>query len=429
MKPPTQKPNLPFFREEVLTAKQQEWLGEILLARPIAFSVLGALSLAVAIAAIVLLIYGEYTRKERVVGQITLDNGLAKIYSPVAGTVTKRLVDAGNHVQNGQALYVISTERISTAKGNTQAAIIEQFNARRASLTTELDKQRLILQQEEAALKQRIQDSLQELTQIKQEMATQQDRYAANSKNLQAVRTLASQGMVSQSALLDKEQDNLSLRAQLQTLQRSHTTLQKEISSLQADLHNAPLKAANQLAAIERNIAEIDQQSADTEAHREITIPAGIDGVVAATLAETGQVIDVNAPLLILLPQGSKFEAKLFIPSRAIGFLRKGNQVLLRYQAFPYQKFGQYVGHVSDISRTALSPAELQLLGAVTETLYRVTVALDSQTVMAYGQPLPLQDGMQLEADVLLETRKLYEWLLEPVYSLTGTYGIETEKK
>jgi len=40
--------------------------------------------------------------------------------------------------------------------------------------------------------------------------------------------------------------------------------------------------------------------------------------------------------------------------------------------------------------------------------------------VMAYGKRVTLQDGMELEVDILIDTRRLYEWVLEPVYSVTG---------
>jgi membrane fusion protein len=87
---------------------------------------------------------------------------------------------------------------------------------------------------------------------------------------------------------------------------------------------------------------------------------------------------------------------------------------------------------VASISRSAVSPGELppQLAGissltastsgAGAEPVYRITVKLKRQTVTAYGQPVPLQAGMQLEADVELETRRLYEWVLDPLYTLTG---------
>ena len=54
------------------------------------------------------------------------------------------------------------------------------------------------------------------------------------------------------------------------------------------------------------------------------------------------------------------------------------------------------------------------------EPLYRITVDLSAQTIMAYGEARPLQIGMQLEADIMQERRKLYEWVLEPLISITG---------
>ncbi|WP_323122916.1 HlyD family secretion protein [Burkholderia alba] len=115
---------------------------------------------------------------------------------------------------------------------------------------------------------------------------------------------------------------------------------------------------------------------------------------------------------------------KLFAPSKAVGFVKVGAPVELRYEAFPYQKFGEYKGTVSQIAHTALGPEQLQAFTQASdpdrsESFYQITVALDSQTVSAYGEPVPLQDGMRVEGDILLDTRKLYEWVLEPLYTLT----------
>lgn len=100
--------------------------------------------------------------------------------------------------------------------------------------------------------------------------------------------------------------------------------------------------------------------------------------------------------------------------------------MLLRYQAFPYQKFGHQLGEVTQISRSALSSSELNALvgrSSDRESLYRVTVKLMRQKLTAYGRPEPLKPGMLLEADILGERRRLIEWIFEPLYSLRGTVG------
>lgn len=58
--------------------------------------------------------------------------------------------------------------------------------------------------------------------------------------------------------------------------------------------------------------------------------------------------------------------------------------------------------------------------GGAGEPLYRVRVRLERQSITTYGQAQPLKAGMALDASVLLERRKLYEWVLEPLYSISG---------
>ena len=109
------------------------------------------------------------------------------------------------------------------------------------------------------------------------------------------------------------------------------------------------------------------------------------------------------------------------VPSRAIGFIRNGERVVLRYQAYPYQKFGQQYGRVADVSRSALSPQEVANLTGqpnVQEQHYRVVVALARQDIVAYGRNEQLRPGMALEADVLIDKRRLIEWVLEPLFAL-----------
>jgi membrane fusion protein len=126
-------------------------------------------------------------------------------------------------------------------------------------------------------------------------------------------------------------------------------------------------------------------------------------------------------PLATLLPSGSPMEVHLFAPSRAIGFVERGQKVRVRFAAYPFQKFGQHDGEVVQVSRVALAPAELPPQFAVPappESLYRVTVRLASQQVMAYGHAQPLTAGMQLEADLMQDRRRLIEWVFEPLIAL-----------
>ena len=125
-------------------------------------------------------------------------------------------------------------------------------------------------------------------------------------------------------------------------------------------------------------------------------------------------------PLVSLLPTDTSLRAELFVPSRSIGFITTGQAVAMRYQAFPYQRFGSYTGRVAEISRTLILPGETIVPFALPEPAYRVIVELDGQAVRAYGRQYPLQSGMQLDANIELDRRRLYQWVLDPLYSVRG---------
>lgn len=186
-------------------------------------------------------------------------------------------------------------------------------------------------------------------------------------------------------------------------------------------------RQANQQADIQRQLSALEQNLAESEAKRTLLVTAPETGIATAVLADIGQTVDSSRPLLSIVPADAPLQAELYAPSKSIGFIKPGDSVLIRYQAYPYQKFGQYQGRVRSISRTSVPFAELaRMAGAVPglakdgEQLYRLQISLDKQMVTAYGQPRPLQSGMLLDADVLQDTRRLYEWVLEPLYSLTG---------
>jgi membrane fusion protein len=96
--------------------------------------------------------------------------------------------------------------------------------------------------------------------------------------------------------------------------------------------------------------------------------------------------------------------------------------VLVRYLAYPHQKFGSHKARVLSVSRNPLAPGELGYAPADgnREPVYRIKAALASQSVAAYGRSEPLQAGMQVEADILLDRRRLIEWIFEPLLGLAG---------
>ena len=132
----------PLYRSEALSAQKTKWLGGIILIRPLTYSFLTALAVILAVIVALFLIFGTYTKRTTVIGQLLPDSGLVKVYVPQVGVVVEKHVVEGQLVKKGDVLYVLSSERYSSAMGSIQAAISQQVESRRLSLRDELDKTR-----------------------------------------------------------------------------------------------------------------------------------------------------------------------------------------------------------------------------------------------------------------------------------------------
>ncbi|MGY4831572.1 HlyD family secretion protein [Sphaerotilaceae bacterium SBD11-9] len=409
------------FRPEVIEGRRQGWLGSIQLIRPLSFTVLTTFALSTAIAVVSYLSYGEYTRKARVSGYLVPDRGVIRLVTPQPATVVERPVMEGQTVRQGDVLFVLSLER-ATLSGDTQAAVQQSLATRQRSLQASSQQQTQLQQAQSAALRRRIIDMRRELSQMGAEADLQRQRLALAQQAQARLESLRNENFVSSAAVQAKSEEVLAVRAQLQGLERQAAAQQREIGNLEAELRELPLRSQAQLGEIDRDLAVIAQRSAENEAQTRIVIRAPQDGVVTALLAERGQSVTPATALASLVPSDARLQAHLFAPSSAVGFVASNQPVLLRYQAYPYQKFGHQAGHVVQVSRTPLQAAELASLALPggSEPLYRITVALDQQTVQAYGQAQTLAPGMQLDADVLLDRRRLIEWIFEPVLSIAG---------
>ena len=409
------------FRPEVVEGRRQGWLGSIQLIRPVSFTVLTVFVVTTTVAVVSYLSFGEYTRKARVSGYLVPDSGVIRLVTPQPATVVERHVTEGQSVRQGDVLFVLSLER-ATLQGGTQAAVQQSLAARERSLQASSKQQALLQQTQSAALQRQISDMQRELAQLGTEADLQRERLGLAQQALARLESLRNDNFVSSAQVQTKAEEVLGLRAQLQGLERQGATKQREIGGLEAQLRELPLRTQTQLGEIDRDIAELVQKSAESEALTRIVIRAPQDGMVTSVLAERGQTATPATALASLVPADARLQAHLFAPSSAVGFVRSEQSVLLRYQAYPYQKFGHQAGHVMQVSRTPLQAAELASLAlpASSEPLYRITVALDQQAVLAYGQAQPLAPGMQLDADVLLDRRRLIEWIFEPVLSITG---------
>jgi membrane fusion protein len=421
---PDQKNSL--FRPEALNAQRATSHGEIVLVRPLSLSFLTVLAALMAAGILTFLFCFSYSRKITVTGQLMPQAGLIKIYVPQPGIVVARHVAEGQPVRKGDVLYELSSDRHASATHGTQALISEQVRQREQSLHDSADKTRRVQAGERQSLNQKAQGLTVQAAVLQDQVKGQRARVELARDAASRYEGLLEQGYISRDQVQARQADLLDQQQRMQSLLRERSNVQMELHAVQRELTTLAPRQQNQLGEIERALTAVRQELTESESKRRFMVIAPEAGIATVLMAQPGQSVDAATPLVSIVPAGSQLQAELYVPARAAGFITPNATVQLRYQAFPYQKFGKHSGTIATVARTALSPNELSgIRGAIPnqgspQPYYRAIAHIERQAVTAYGKPVALQAGMEFEADVPQETRKLYEWVLEPLYTLTG---------
>ncbi|HGP7643521.1 TPA: HlyD family secretion protein, partial [Neisseria gonorrhoeae] len=405
---------------------QNKWTGQVILTRPFSFLFLTFCAFLIALCIIIFLIFGSYTNKTTVEGQLLPTMGVVRVYSSDIGTITHKFVEDGNFVKAGEPLFKLSTSRFGE-KGNVQAKLAAEANLKKTLALQELERLKRIHQNEQKNVHNNIHRLNNQLENIKQQITGQNRQIRLAEKTLNKNKFLASQGAVSQQDKMTAESHLLEQRSRLESLKREQNNAIRELDEQKITLSSLPERHKTELSQLNRAITEMNQEILDFDLKSEQTIRASKSGYISTINVDIGQQVEPSKLLLSIVPEQTELVANLYIPSKAVGFIKPKDKVVLRYQAYPYQKFGHATGEIISVARTALGKQELSGLGIIftnptllNEPAYLVKVKLEKQTIKAYGENKPLQIGMILEADILHERKKLYEWVLDPLYSISG---------
>ncbi|HKX96048.1 MAG TPA: hypothetical protein VJM48_15190, partial [Methylibium sp.] len=272
------------FRPEALEARQQAWLGGIQLLRPLSLTVLTVCAAVAATSVVAYLFLGEYTRKARVPGVLVPDRGLIRLLPQEAATVVERNVREGQKVAQGEVLFVLSVDR-ATAGGDAQAEVRRSLDDKQRSLEDALRQRQDLLTTQRTAVARQLADRRAELAQIDAELRLQQQRLALAKEAQARLESLRADNFISSAQVQAKSEEVLAVQAQLAGLTRQRAAQQREIGVLEAEERELPLRAEAARGELQRDLATVAQEAAESEAKRRIVVRAPADGVLGAVLA------------------------------------------------------------------------------------------------------------------------------------------------
>jgi len=412
------------FRKEAIDAQREKFLGEASVAQPVRMWVYTATACAIALLAIAVAVWGQYTRRERVQGYLASAVGAADVRMPDAGTLSEILVKEGDAVAAGTVLARLTFDRSGTNDASGNETVVREMDKRVALLTEKRQQTERLAQQDVDQLKKRIGNLQGEVREVEGESTLQNQRLGQSRQLLAKWLDLQKEGYANDYYLLKYQSEVKDQEIKVQTLQRQRAAIAKDLGAAQSELPSLVIRGQSQVEAVKQEESELAQKIAqqnvqhEQDVKRDMVVTAPIDGTVTNIGPARGQTVAADSRFATLLPKNSPLHAELLVPTRAIGFVKPGQAVLMRYEAFPYERFGQYSGKVESIGRDVWTQGASVGPLSVREPVYRIVVDLDRQDISANEQSFPLRAGMVVSADLLLEQRSLLEWLFQPVIQL-----------
>ena len=189
----------------------------------------------------------------------------------------------------------------------------------------------------------------------------------------------------------------------------------RECARTRGRLLEIPVQGQLRRSSLRSNNAQLSQKIAEQESRRLAVIRAPMSGVVGTVEVSPGNSAAARQLLMTLLPQDLELVAELYMPSRAAGFVDVGQNVRLLYDALPHKQFGTFSGRVDRVADYVLLPQEIPQTFHYAEATYKVRVGIRDSVIETSAGRVQLRPGMLLTAEVILESRNLIEWLLEPL--------------
>lgn len=410
------------FRREAVEQHQSRRFGSSLSITPLSFKLFAAFVLLLVAAIGSFLYWGSYDNKQTVSGYILPSLGVVTVHAPQRGTIMERYVELGDHVSKGQKLYRIASRRSTMKTQNVNAVLLKKYNAQLQNIQAHIKSSKRLKTAKVAQLEAQKYNLGIERKRVAERLKTEYAILTLTRNNVSRYQKLARTGMVSKSDLQKVQQKMLTQQTAVGQIKKTQIVLRSQIEQIPAEISQIKSGTASKISELKNQVAQIERQRLQLSVAEEVIVRAPTDGVVSSVIMRVGQNVTLQSPLASILPTGSVFEARLLVPTRAIGFVQAGEPVRLRYNAFPYQQFGLYRGKVSKVSRSIVVPGELRLPVQVKKPYYLVTASLAKPYVRAYGKKLPLTAGMTLSADIVLHRERLYEWVLRPIESLRGRW-------
>lgn len=412
------------FRKEAIEYQSNKWKSTAVLFSRVPAWLVFSISFFISTAFILFIIFGSYTRRETVVGELVMQAHPILLSAPKSGYISESYIEPHQQVKKGDPLFKITLDRI-THSGNINVNSILSLKSQIVATEKAIEALQKNKSESISSLEKQIKNN-QKIYQDKQSYSVEVEKSIFDYADLiKRYEKLLKNGYSSHDEVNLQKSRYFQQKSLFNELKQEIVQLQSAILNLENDIETRKTEFDNQIIRYEIQKSDLSIRLMEFESVSEIIVNASLDGKIESTNVTVGQIIKENDPLAQILPYNKgDYQLVMWVPNSAISFIKTDDEVNIRYEAFPFETFGQFKGKIRNISILLASLQELSFYKNLPPNLeqgiplYKIIVEISDQNVKYNDKTLYFMSGMKAEATLFLENRKLYEWMFFPIYQL-----------
>lgn len=233
-------------------------------------------------------------------------------------------------------------------------------------------------------------------------------------KRLEGLEDLNEQGLVRLPDLTAARQAWIENKSEIDTLghsaeqarSRIESRLQKReeiINGARSEQLNRQSDALKRIANFEQQLRRDEQRATD----RKLRAPS--DGTIyGLTVFTVGGVVTTKDVIMRLVPETSQLEAEVLVLNKDIGFVREGQEAVIKLETFPFTRYGYVEGKVKNVSRDAITDEKQ---GPV----YKAEITLNADQLLVGNKWVKLLPGMSVQGEIKTGDRSVIDYFLSPL--------------
>jgi len=425
------------FRKEALENKKQQWEGKALLLAGASPWLISLISLGFIIFICGFLYFCDYSRRIDVSGEVITLPHSVNIYAPQQGYITKTYVKVGDEIKKGEPIYAIDLSH-TTSSGNVSAETkiaLEKQVINLEAITQHLKQNRHVTAKNLRSQLRKYTESNKETRKL---VDSSRQGVESMRKGLKNYEEYLTRGLINKDQLTNQRSLFYQQQSSYQNLNSQAIQEELQVAKIESDLLTQIAEIDNQISQNEYQLNDLRRRMIESDAGETVIVSAKSDGVVESLSVTSGQMVSSGHSLAQILPvKDIKYYLLLWLPSSSLPYIKTGDAINIRYDAFPSEKFGQFPGTIDLISKLPASKQELGQYsmaltdprGELTDNYYKVLVSINRTDFSDKGKMMYLSHGLKARAIVFLEKRPLYQWMFTPFYNIKDSVTGPVDEK